>query len=272
MRPLVFQSTPPARGATRCSGCSRCRHLFISIHAPARGATPSSSPATSPGTIFQSTPPRGGATCVVDCNKLWRFQFQSTPPRGGRRRWPLAGAEGRRFQSTPPARGATYSAMFKGLEMSMISIHAPREGGDAGCWLVCTLPIYFNPRPPRGGRRNTRSSPVGSGYFNPRPPRGGRLSWSLPYGIRLFYFNPRPPRGGRRSPPNQSLLSARFQSTPPARGATVKVWFDAAPETISIHAPREGGDAGADGDFGGGTEAALFQSTPPARGATANQC
>ena len=38
------------------------------------------------------------------------------------------------------------------------------------------------------------------------------------------------------------LPASAFQSTPPARGATNKVIFVSQSTTISIHAPREGGD------------------------------
>ena len=38
------------------------------------------------------------------------------------------------------------------------------------------------------------------------------------------------------------LLSILFQSTPPARGATAMSETTKKPKTISIHAPREGGD------------------------------
>ena len=33
-----------------------------------------------------------------------------------------------------------------------------------------------------------------------------------------------------------------FQSTPPARGATIAVWIPILIYSLSIHAPREGGD------------------------------
>ena len=56
-----------------------------------------------------------------------------------------------------------------------------------------------------------------------------------------------------------------FQSTPPARGATHPNVGVAAPCVISIHAPREGGDADTVDAL---RRAASFQSTPPARGAT----
>ena len=58
----------------------------------------------------------------------------------------------------------------------------------------------------------------------------------------------------------------RFQSTPPARGATTVCQQRYTGQTISIHAPREGGDYV---DTGISPEYDEFQSTPPARGATA---
>ena len=58
----------------------------------------------------------------------------------------------------------------------------------------------------------------------------------------LYDFNPRPPRGGRRGTTNVYLVPVPFQSTPPARGATVKYGKQSESQTISIHAPREGGD------------------------------
>ena len=35
----------------------------------------------------------------------------------------------------------------------VISIHAPREGGDGGVRAGACQPADFNPRPPRGGRQ-----------------------------------------------------------------------------------------------------------------------
>ena len=170
----------------------------------------------------------------------------------------------------------------------MISIHAPREGGDS---ILCSFVSFqknFNPRPPRGGRPRFPFRPCSRWNFNPRPPRGGRLQIMLPVvaplrisihapreggdhtaqaGRKYLYhnFNPRPPRGGRRAVRLACALSGLFQSTPPVRGATGS-FPSAYPKCkISIHAPREGGDLAGDGV--GGT-ACLFQSTPPARGAT----
>ena len=171
---------------------------------------------------------------------------------------------------------------------SCISIHAPREGGDAEQTHPAAGPRDFNPRPPRGGRRHEflrqllgvlisihapreggdlpllyppllvisisihapreggDHGPLGcrrpEGDFNPRPPRGGRPVCGRSGAVR-HDFNPRPPRGGRRD---------ILQRTDIIR-------------TISIHAPREGGDSKI---ITTDEEVLLFQSTPPARGAT----
>ena len=57
-----------------------------------------------------------------------------------------------RFQSTPSARRATnYNKTdYKKVK---ISIHALREEGDPVFLVGRLKPTYFNPRPPRGGRR-----------------------------------------------------------------------------------------------------------------------
>ena len=46
--------------------------------------------------------------------------------------------------------------------MQTISIHAPREGGDDTITDEHQVIQYFNPRPPRGGRRFILSRPYGS--------------------------------------------------------------------------------------------------------------
>ena len=148
----------------------------------------------------------------------------------------------------------------------IISIHAPRVGGDSYTLLIKHIMSNFNPRPPRGGRHIDVDE---RGYIQ--------------------NFNPRPPRGGR---PGQRYKHARpqlFQSTPPAWGATHLSHLTIHYQRISIHAPRVGGDIEgihADDDEvdfnprpprGGRPRkrvfvdmTQIFQSTPPAWGATKN--
>ena len=56
-----------------------------------------------------------------------------------------------KFQSTPSARRATTSAVAVNPALQ-ISIHALREEGDSAGAIVPAFFLYFNPRPPRGGR------------------------------------------------------------------------------------------------------------------------
>ena len=101
----------------------------------------------------------------------------------------------------------------------MISIHAPRVGSDAGARSCDGSGANFNPRSPRGERRQSTARRARKSYFNPRSPRGERLR------------NSRDARDRHR-----------FQSTLPAWGATSGALLRGAPRTISIHAPRVGSD------------------------------
>ena len=192
-----------------------------------------------------------------------------------------------KFQSTPPRVGGD----------------CPGTGGLPEAW-------HFNPRPPRGGRhvfgkcrrwdyqfQSTppawgatiilRSQPRGSSGFNPRPPRGGRQELKKARG-NAEEFQSTPPAWGATAGQPVSIPLPEFQSTPPAWGATASGLDWPAPDTVSIHAPRVGGDLrrGAARLVGGVVSihaprvggdnpinAAIirkpqFQSTPPAWGAT----
>ena len=52
-----------------------------------------------------------------------------------------------------PREGGDANTDKKERLISDISIHAPREGGDFQLISAYPIPEYFNPRPPRGGRR-----------------------------------------------------------------------------------------------------------------------
>ncbi len=168
---------------------------------------------------FQSTPPARGATLAFLVSPISQRGFNPRPPRGGRPFFRTAETAGRKvsihapraggdfndrfsqmvvnvFQSTPPARGATRETHHLSGERK-VSIHAPRAGGDSN-W------IYFA---------------YGKWRFNPRPPRGGRRDQTAEL-IDFTGFNPRPPRGGRHFSMFSSAFLILFQSTPPARGAT----------------------------------------------------
>ena len=102
---IRFQSTPPARGATPARAV-RQGAVPVSIHAPRAGGD-AIEQAQLPLTLFQSTPPRAGGGLDVDPVLQVPGGFNPRPPaRGATDVAGLdPGVEG--FQSTPPARGAT---------------------------------------------------------------------------------------------------------------------------------------------------------------------
>ena len=135
-------------------------------------------------------------------------------------------------------------------------------------------PGDFNPRPPRGGRLymllqsctryGFQSTPPARGatprpdrcirpaqYFNPRPPRGGRRPPCLTPTMTPTFQSTPPARGATRPSTTLILRTYQFQSTPPARGATRNsIHRNNTQATISIHAPREGGDGQAQASQG----------------------
>ena len=59
------------------------------------------------------------------------------------------------------------------VKIKVISIHAPREGGDARRVLEEPPSIYFNPRPPRGGRRKRIEQEAYNSIISIHAPREG---------------------------------------------------------------------------------------------------
>ena len=167
----LFQSTPPARGATPPRIATGRQYGFQSTP-PARGGDCAAwrrSPASSD---FNPRPPRGGRLRVPaavpgrrhisihapreggDPSQYALAQrggyFNLRPPRGGRRSSTTASQTWKTFQSTPPARGATGCPVWEQHEAE-ISIHAPREGGDVSGIKAMASAIKISIHAPREG-------------------------------------------------------------------------------------------------------------------------
>ena len=220
--------------------------------------------ATSQGHRFQSTPPARGATTPTSGNDWSRI-----------------------FQSTPPARGATCWRRGCGAIRPMISIHAPREGGDCSAAATRCSHVYFNPRPPRGGRRVVRAQLGVADEFQSTPPARGATAVFLNWVIFLSISIHATREGGDVWVHPEGRFAVVISIHAPREGGDASRLAELRGLLISIHAPREGGDVvvavldAALGDFnprpprGGrlngmpvGSAWFLFQSTPPARGAT----
>ena len=236
----TFQSTPPVRGATECGNGKKSSRRFQSTP-PVRGATARMDQSGFPS-IFQSTPPVRGATSYRrDCRAHRKFQstppvrgatrarvaegrgylhFNPRPPCGGRPVISGANADLGVFQSTPPVRGATQRPQRQ-HGRHVISIHAPRAGGDVPPLSFPSVAVISIHAPRAGGDATeyTYQAHIYSN-FNPRPPCGGRLV-CRPFVYWYREISIHAPRAGGDV------------------DGTGKTPF---PINISIHAPRAGGD------------------------------
>ncbi len=165
-------------------------------------------------------------------------------PRRPRGRRPAAAHQCPRlieFQSAPPAWAATWRSSSS-RSVSAVSIRAARVGGDRPMMWMRRGECSFNPRRPRGRRRQSslvrarfgsvsiRAARVGGDPGTPAPARAHRC------------FNPRRPRGRRRGCASAAVGALLFQSAPPAWAATCHEGFVRRRGVVSIRAARVGGD------------------------------
>ena len=102
----------------------------------------------------------------------------------------------------------------------MISIHAPREGGDDTSSRLAALTENFNPRPPRGGRPHSARLSFSPARFQSTPPARGATQHIITHrGFRHISIHA-PREGGDIVIQIIAVRLVAFQSTPPARGAT----------------------------------------------------
>ena len=103
----MFQSTPPAWGATWGMTPSEVATMLVSIHAPRVGSDHTRNMAMFSVSVFQSTPSAWGATWRSVSSSQRAGGFNPRPPHGERRQPPMGAPHLFVFQSTPPAWGAT---------------------------------------------------------------------------------------------------------------------------------------------------------------------
>ena len=130
-----------------------------------------------------------------------------------------------------------------------ISTLAPREGSDFNPHLCPVCDVYFNPRSPRGERRNLLPHTAQKPLFQPSLPARGATLCTLHNRCKFQNFNPRSPRGERPPLRVPCKYSPLFQPSLPARGATRKRSGLLLFPPISTLAPREGSDCQPDCRF-----------------------
>ena len=228
-----FQFTRP-RGARRYPFAGRSRPPMVSIHAPARGATPSSRRRR--GSSRFNSRAREGRDAFAFAWSAMASRFQFTRPRGARRSRPW------RAPPSPPcfnsrAREGRDSPRRPRRETGGRFNSRAREGRD---------PFRLRPRvhervsihaPARGATRGRQ--PVAPGDFVSihAPARGATLFACLMHPSDSF--NSRA-REGRDAGAAGTRRGARVSIHAPARGATGETQREEIDADVSIHAPARG--------------------------------
>ena len=148
---------PRSREGSDVGGCGRCvAGLSISIHAPARGATPRE-PATGATYLFQSTLPRGERQSRSPRSMICAMISIHAPARGAtcnRQRLPPTIS----ISIHAPARGATCNDC-QSYWRCKISIHAPARGATVFLLVGHNLMVISIHAPARGA--TSTPCPVG---------------------------------------------------------------------------------------------------------------
>ena len=210
---IIFISIhAPARGATRPWRCRPLRQT-ISIHAPARGATYGPSVPQMIKNISIHAPARGATVPALTTHDRHDISIHA------------------------PARGATVKASVS-KTYTVISIHAPARGATTDCGHNQD-DFYFNPRSREGSDTVWPSNSFGIVAFQSTLPRGERPP-SLASCAIFASFQSTLPRGERRRVAARFHITFLFQSTLP-RGERQRDEANIQTLTeISIHAPARG--------------------------------
>ena len=134
------------------------------------------------------------------------------------------------------------------LWLLRISIHAPREGGDDGAWYVGEETLISIHAPREGGdllaEDNDLNAEIATEISIHAPREGGDHAPQLPMPQKHGQFQSTPPARGATGLPFLADNDIKnFNPRPPRGGRRPSVSLSAVPTGISIHAPREGGDA-----------------------------
>ena len=171
MRDGWFRSTPP-RGGRPTRPMLRPRSQRVSIHAPARGATPQFGMPDHAVHGFDPRP-RAGGDLRVAAASLAATRFDPRPRAGGDRasRSIVPALNG--FDPRPRA-GGDVRLEHRGMRPIDVSIHAPARGATQASTSSRLAVQLFRSTPPRGGRRACigAADALPSG-FDPRPRAGG---------------------------------------------------------------------------------------------------
>ncbi len=247
----------PARRATPDRG-SLIRSVLVSIHAPARRATRHSIQDCRRSRCFNPRPRAGGdaqasaADSQVTC-------FNPRPRAGGDVQCPTM-LHVHNVSIHAPARGATHRALDERSDRR-VSIHAPARGATMRLHGIAAIIECFNPRPrARGDAGNLPANRSRECVSIHAPARGATDARAIDL-IAIDVSIHAPARGATTMRSAQRSQSAQFQSTPPRGGRqhrvpiVIRQMFQSTPprggrraaiadagrsNAVSIHAPARG--------------------------------
>ena len=234
-----FNPRPPWGGRRRRAVQNRW-HMYFNPRPP-WGGRQGNQKSASPHSVFQSTPSVGRATrsrrqCPTD-----RPYFNPRPPWGGRPGADLNRRAHRVFQSTPSVGRATLassnncnkSVLFQSTPSvgratprkreratnRHISIHALRGEGDVCSFISKQRYIYFNPRPPWGGR-HIQATIYLSSNISIHALRGEGDDFWIMSTVSASLFQSTPSVGRATAIVGTLTICLSFQSTPSVGRAT----------------------------------------------------
>ena len=146
---MIFQSTLP-HGERPLISINHAVPRFISIHAPAWGATYRERRGIDYDLYFNPRS-RMESDSTSRARPSWKSNFNPRSRMGSDEESESVESEEEVFQSTPPAWGATRHPP-RGCSIKIISIHAPRMGSDRRFTSAASGESNFNPRSPHGER------------------------------------------------------------------------------------------------------------------------
>ena len=223
-------------------GPGSVRYTFISIHAPARGATTSARPLW--WTYYYFNPRSRKGSDQLSAGSNWQLaQFQSTLPQGERRGTRRCAGRSRDISIHAPARGATTCRAIKMASRGYFNPRS-RKGSDLH-QTACSQPHHnFNPRSRKGSDQGIFFDDSACNNFNPRSRKGSdtygflspdpfsKFQSTLPQGERRFrilicrrwggIFQSTLPQGERPDCPG-NLYGIRIDFNPRSRKGSDKI-------------------------------------------------
>jgi len=192
---VEFQSTLPARGATRPRRCLRSRRGRFNPRSP-RGERPHGRRSTRRAIGFNPRSPRGERRPLPSPAPLNPLGFNPRSPRGERPGMGTSVIAPARFQSTLPARGATEGPPASLAPGTRFNPRSPRGERRRAAGLARTWHAFQSTLPARGATRRSRPGRQASAVSIHAPRAGSDFS-GCSMGLTSFRFNPRSPRGER---------------------------------------------------------------------------